>query len=555
MITKFIFKFVVFACLVGTLCYLALHINPKYENEYVAAIAPKLQKLKAIKIKKIVIIGGSNASFGIDSNLMQESLGIPVVNMALHGGLPLKFTIEQVKRYLNKGDILILSKEYSGIKDQYWSKMSGIELPKIVTYDFSQLAAILNDRELFESTTSGIFNTIKSYIIKYPFKNERKNNSVYSLEAFDGDNLKEEFIIGSFDKKIEPHKLPKITSNLLLINELSSYNKFLKDKGVEFYLTPPVIIEGYYENEEIEIFMKSLSNYTGIPLLNKQKVYTYKKKYFFNSHYHTNKQGRRIRTNSLIEDITLTSIFKFRKKSKPFYITNRDKLNKANLKMFDKMSNFEIKTRYADSLIIKPLDNLTKNYFRIQFKNENLKGSNFYLKLRCSPELIKEIRFKGIGNPEKFDSIIETNNYGEYELWKKLENVFFTDNNSYLGITLLGNKSLINQTITIKDVGVYEYLGGEDLVLDAFKVSAKENNSYYFKIITESQVENVSKVINNNETLTFKTNHPYKLLTNLGKSKIVDFYNNDVHFETKGEILFESNPKFATKIFKYKEHL
>ena len=68
-------------------------------------------------------------------------------------------------------------------------------------------------------------------------------------------------------------------------------------------MTPPVIIKGYFEEDKILPFWDFFSEKTGIPMLNSNKKYSLDKKYFFNSHYHPNYKGRKIRTEMLIEDI------------------------------------------------------------------------------------------------------------------------------------------------------------------------------------------------------------------------------------------------------------
>ncbi|WP_424004041.1 hypothetical protein [Maribacter sp. IgM3_T14_3] len=300
---KLIIKIIIFITLIGVFSFLAMFINPDYDKEYIAGISPKLEKLKSAHGNKIVIIGGSNGSFGIDSQLMEKKLGVSVVNMALHGGLPLKYVIEQVKEELNKGDILILTKEYGGLKSQYWNRMNGIELPKIVTYDLSQIKVLLTDKTLFVSTLTGLFKTINFNIKRFPFKRRKNLNSVYSINAFYKDNLKAQFLEGSYEKKISIHTLPKLNVNSKLIESLQYYHGYFKKEGIDFYITPPVIIEGYYDAEQLLPFWRYFSNITNIPLLSNNKPYVLPREYFLNSHYHTNYKGREKRTKSLIEDI------------------------------------------------------------------------------------------------------------------------------------------------------------------------------------------------------------------------------------------------------------
>jgi len=301
--SKLFIKGGVFFLIVIGVSFSALFLNPNYKNEYIGGVAFKLEKLKNTEGKKIVIIGGSNGNFGIDSRLMRKKLGVPVVNMALHGGLPFKYIIEQVKEYLNEGDVLILTKEYGGLKNQYWNKMNGIELPKIVTYDPSQIKALFSDKVLFQSTITGIFKTINFNIKRFPTWKKKSPGSVYSLEAFDEDNLKSEMLMGIYKKETSKHNLPKITKDIKFGKNLQLYSKEFDKKGIGFFITPPVIIDGYYDEKNILPFWESFSSISGIELLNAKKTYVYHRRYFFNSHYHTNAEGREIRTKSLVEDI------------------------------------------------------------------------------------------------------------------------------------------------------------------------------------------------------------------------------------------------------------
>ena len=62
--------------------------------------------------EKIVIMGGSNALFGLESELIEERLGITTVNLSLHAGFPLEYHFDFVRQHLRGGDTLIVSPEF-----------------------------------------------------------------------------------------------------------------------------------------------------------------------------------------------------------------------------------------------------------------------------------------------------------------------------------------------------------------------------------------------------------------------------------------------------------
>lgn len=536
MVIKLIGRILVFVGLLFVFSYSALYINPDFKKEYVAGIIPKLEKLKSVKVKKIVIIGGSNACFGIDTYLMETQLGMPVVNMSLHGGLPLKYIIEQVKYHLNKGDILILAKEYEGLKDQYWNKMNGIELPKVATYDMSQFYVLFSDRILLESTVIGILKTIQNYIVKFPIKGRNEIVSVYDARVFQGDNLKSEFLNGEYKVKIDEHPLHKAYRNSLVSVELKKYKEYFKQKGIEFYLTPPVIIEGFYKDEEILPFWNQLSLSSGVPLLSKDKRYTYAREYFLNSHYHTNKKGREIRTKSLIEDIQKKHLkLANRNVRHNILVTPNEMFKENNLDLLNDILNFKVLKKDRNGLLIKQHGSLDHNYFRMRFEGKNYKGYNFYLLLECSPTVIENIKFRGFGILEEFDTIIPLGDQ-QYKLWKKVNNVQYIDNNSYLGISFPENNNLIDKSFLIKEVGVYNDFGEFDYLTDSYVLSSLEGKSLYFKVISDSLKSDLIDINERGDKIEIITNRLYTIDKMDNKIQIVDFYSGNKIFETADKI-------------------
>jgi len=160
---------------------------------------------------------------------------------------------------MNSGDILILSKEYEGLKDQYWNTMRGIELPKVAIYDLSQTYVLLSDRKLLESTIPGIFRTIEHYITRFPIEARKEVVSVYDAKAFKGDNLMSEFMVDEYTKEIEKHALHTPQKKSLVANELKKYKVYFDNKEIKFFMTPPVIVKGFYKEEGILPFWELFS--------------------------------------------------------------------------------------------------------------------------------------------------------------------------------------------------------------------------------------------------------------------------------------------------------
>ena len=90
--------------------YLAIFfgvVAPQYINGYNASIIDKISRLESIDEPKIVLVGNSNVAFGIRSDLIEDALGMPVVNLGLHAGLGNSFHDSMTQFNVRPGDIVV----------------------------------------------------------------------------------------------------------------------------------------------------------------------------------------------------------------------------------------------------------------------------------------------------------------------------------------------------------------------------------------------------------------------------------------------------------------
>ena len=86
-------------------------IPSQYTEAYVGVLNEKVDRLMSIEEDKIVVIGGSSVAFALDSALMEEELGKPVVNFGLYAALGTKLMLDLSRDGIKDGDIVILAPE------------------------------------------------------------------------------------------------------------------------------------------------------------------------------------------------------------------------------------------------------------------------------------------------------------------------------------------------------------------------------------------------------------------------------------------------------------
>jgi hypothetical protein len=82
------------------------------ETNYLAATIDKHQLLDRSAPPRILVVGGSNVPFGIQSDHLEAEFGRPTINLGLVAGVGLEFMLNEVARGIGEGDWVILSPEH-----------------------------------------------------------------------------------------------------------------------------------------------------------------------------------------------------------------------------------------------------------------------------------------------------------------------------------------------------------------------------------------------------------------------------------------------------------
>ena len=91
--------------------------QPRYG--YMAAFEDKVRMLQEHRDPSIILIGGSNVAFGIDSEILENEIQLPTLNTGLHAGLGLQFYLDVAEKYARRGDIVVLLPEYELFSRSY----------------------------------------------------------------------------------------------------------------------------------------------------------------------------------------------------------------------------------------------------------------------------------------------------------------------------------------------------------------------------------------------------------------------------------------------------
>ena len=95
----------------GLIASLVLQYLAGPDNYLVAAI-DKRERLCCTEGRRLILIGGSNVAFSMDSPLLEQRYGLAPVNMGLKAGLGPRFMTRQVDDQIRDGDVVVIMMEH-----------------------------------------------------------------------------------------------------------------------------------------------------------------------------------------------------------------------------------------------------------------------------------------------------------------------------------------------------------------------------------------------------------------------------------------------------------
>lgn len=276
-----------------------LPATPKSSNSLLFISTNKEKSLKNTQSPRIVFLGGSNLSFGLDSKLIKDSLHLNPVNMGIHASLGLKYMMSQYYKYKKKGDIVVLIPEYQQYFEDFAEGTDGEELARMI-FDVD----LKNYFNLNRNQRIQIFSSLPK-ILKSKFKLDEyfgyDFDFIYSRYVYNdyGDVDRKYLIKKRFFKPT--NSFNNLSINYDLLFDIIEYQKFLKKKGIQLFISFPGYQVTSFNNSKEKISqLYTVLNYYMFDLIGTPETFRMHDTLMLNSPYHLNSHGVNRRTILLI---------------------------------------------------------------------------------------------------------------------------------------------------------------------------------------------------------------------------------------------------------------
>ena len=273
---------------------------PQWTHSYNAAFIDKMERLEKISGPKIILVGNSNLSFGIQSDVIEARVGMPVVNLGLHGGLGNAFHERMARFNIRKGDIVVIA-HLDYCDDE---KIQDPELSLLTVENYFRYWKLFRLKD---------YPHVMCVLPKYAYKcflrfltkadKEPLPPTCYARSAFNkyGDNV--------FPRDVEAGESgPYLRHPKASKESLGRVNKFYEEcraLDADLVIAGAPILSGLpgFDLQEYKDFQRDVEALAECPVVSDFCDYVYDKKYFYGGALHLTNAGAKLRSERLAKDL------------------------------------------------------------------------------------------------------------------------------------------------------------------------------------------------------------------------------------------------------------
>ncbi len=284
-----IFLFIIVFC---------ISIMPQYSEHYTASLIDKVERLENIEEAKVVLLGNSNLAFGINSQLMEEELKMPVVNMGLHAGLGNSFHEEMARINVCEGDIYVLCHtDYGESRELVDPVLAWIVLEN--NWNLWQILRTEDILPMIKAYPQYLRKCLDLYINE---NGNLKAEGVYFRDSFN------EYGDVAYEREENEYEFTEVIPASVsddTVTEINELTKWLEERGAHLVIAAYPIGAGEktVDASEFIALQEELESKMDCMVISNFIDYMYEYRFFYDTEWHLTSEGADMRTRQLVQDI------------------------------------------------------------------------------------------------------------------------------------------------------------------------------------------------------------------------------------------------------------
>lgn len=260
--------------------------------------------LKNTPSPRLIFIGGSTLSFGLDSRMIKDAMHVNPVNTGLEATIGLKYTLRNAVKYLKAGDVVVVCIEYH----QYYNKFidGQYELLPIV-FDFSPDTRQLLDARQYRSLLTYMPSYIASKLnpLFYLARVDTNYVGVYNKKAFNAyGDVSLHWTLPS--EQFTPYGEIEGDMDDEIFTEIKKFEAAVKQKKATLLITYPAYQKTAFAASaaKINVIPLKLKEH-GLNVIGSPESYLFPDSMMYNTSYHLNRKGVTRWTHQMINNLTI----------------------------------------------------------------------------------------------------------------------------------------------------------------------------------------------------------------------------------------------------------
>ncbi|AQQ66304.1 hypothetical protein Mag101_00545 [Microbulbifer agarilyticus] len=311
---RYLFTFFAGVLLCAAAQILMIHVQegvPTSSSKWAADLYQlKERHAKKYSTEKLLILSGSNSLFGIYTPALENAYGVPTTNFGVHAGLGLRYILDRSKRALNSGDIVYLPLEYALYQD------SEIPSPQLMDFLIARdphYFRTLPIRERILGYTSLPISRIVEGLQGGSDRYQGQSAKLYNVANVDesGNQLQQSVSPQMSNRgQLATLKAKDISDGNLTSHSqrvLSEYFAWARKHNICVIGGPPNLLDDpEYHSARFDQFFKVVLDFyasNDVPFAGHPSNYLLPIDLFFDTEYHLNAKGIKLRTELTISHL------------------------------------------------------------------------------------------------------------------------------------------------------------------------------------------------------------------------------------------------------------
>lgn len=285
----------------------------QYGETYYAALPKQYDRLCSVNEPKVIVVGGSNVAFGLDSELFEELYGRPSVAFGLYGSFGVKVMMDWSKANINSGDIVVLAPELSSDALSLYFGAESVLKATEGRFDILSKIAFENVGDILGASWGFASTKIKNSRSEEGFDIEGvyRESAVNEYGEIGKDLFPREGNILATGYLSEPVTYDPATISAEFIDYVNEYTAYCQFRGATVYYSfSPVnerAVNPMTMYEDTANYYMYLREKLDCEVISNPTDYIYDYRYFYDTNFHLNDSGVVLRTAQLVRDLKLVN--------------------------------------------------------------------------------------------------------------------------------------------------------------------------------------------------------------------------------------------------------